>query len=305
MKRFLTFVVTFFLVISGLVSCGNIADDTIKFSVLQGPSALAFCGMINEEFSSECPVEMKVEPSPDIVLPYLIKGELDGTILPSDKAISILEKNPDLFEIVAVCGKGNLSFVTNDPKVKKCSDIDNVNEEIYLPKGSTIPEAIFSYVYQKTADVSIAGDAPDADKFHDPVYNYQLFPPEMIQALAAGKIKYAVLPEPFTTLAKQKLGDKIYIPFDIQKGYTYFSKRENYPFTVVIFRKDFIKHHKKQYEKFMTTWQKSFDWVIANPHEAGINAEKMQIGIPASLCEAAIPVSALCAEREFDLTITE
>ena len=303
MKRFVIFVVTFFLVISGLVSCGNIADDKIKFSVLQGPSALAFCGMINEEFSSECPVEMKVEPSPDIVLPYLIKGELDGTILPSDKAISILEKNPDLFEIVAVCGKGNLSFVTNDSSVSSLSDIDFSKNEVYLPKGSTIPETIFSFICMESAMLS--SDLKVHDNLSNPVYNYQLFPPEMIQALAAGKIKYAVLPEPFTTLAKQKLGDKIYIPFDIQKGYTHFSKRENYPFTVVVFRKNFIKHHNKQFENFMNTWQKSFDWVIANPHEAGINAEKMQIGIPASLCEAAIPVSALCAEREFDLAITE
>lgn len=281
----------FFLICSIIltfVSCSK-KSEAIHFSVLQGPSALAFCGLVNDEYKSKCDYEIKVEPSPDIVLPLLLKGELDGTILPADKAEAVQEKNPGVFEIVSVCGEGNISFVTVNPEIKSIEDAVNLGKEIYLPKGSTIPEKILRLVFNSTKKTE-----------KELAVNYQFFPPEIISSLAAGKIECALLPEPFTTLAKQKVNGKLFIPFDFQKMYSDVSGKENYAFTVVVFRKDFIKNRKKDFENFMNMFEESCKWVIENPKEAGINSEKMNIGIPAQLCEKSIPVSAICAKRIYE-----
>ena len=64
---------------------------------------------------------------------------------------------------------------------------------------------------------------------------------QIVPQLLAGKIQYALVPEPFATIARMK-SKEVVVAIDIQDEYEYFNgKGSTYPLTVMVVRKGFDK----------------------------------------------------------------
>ena len=100
--------------------------------------------------------------------------------------------------------------------------------------------------------------------------------------------RYAVVPEPFVTIAKTK-SKKVRIAVDFQEEYKFFSKKQQtYPLTVLVARKDFIQNNPALIEKFLNEYQKSYEWTIQNPSAAGKLCEELDFGLNANIIEKSI-----------------
>lgn len=278
--RFICFVVSLFL----LFSCSGKQTsevEKINFGVLKGPSALAFAGAMTEEFISQMPVpvEYSVYTAPDMLIPLLIKGDLDGCILPVNVAATLYNRNPSLVKVWGICGNGMLSIVTSDPEINALGDLEG--KKINIGGMGATPEYLFKYLLSKNG---IKNDSVEVD--------YSLAPSEIVPAMAGGLLETALLPEPFTTLALEKI-QGVRIPFSLRQLYSRASGIENYPMTVIVFRGDFVKENKSLTAGFIKVWEESLDWTLENPASAAVKAETLGLGLTKEVAEKAIPKAGL------------
>lgn len=278
--RFICFVFSVFL----LFSCSGKQTsevEKINFGVLKGPSALAFAGAMTEEFISQMPVpvEYSVYTAPDMLIPLLVKGDLDGCILPVNVAATLYNRNPSLVKVWGISGNGMLSIVTSDPEINTFGDL--VGKKINIGGMGATPEYLFKYLLLKNG---IKNDSVEVD--------YSLAPSEIVPAMAGGLLKTALLPEPFTTLALEKVHG-LRIPFSVRQLYSQASGIENYPMTVIVFRGDFVKKNKSLTASFIKVWEKSLDWTLGNPDSAAEKAETLGLGLTKEVAEKAIPKAGL------------
>lgn len=278
--RFICFVVSVFL----LFSCSgeqNPKPEKINFGVLKGPSALAFAGAMTEEFISKMPVpvEYSIYTAPDMLIPLLVKGDLDGCILPVNVAATLYNKSPSLVKVWGICGNGMLSLVTSDPEINALGDL--AGKKVNIGGMGATPEYLFKYLLLKNG---IKNDSVEVD--------YSLAPSEIVPAMAGGLLDTALVPEPFTTLALEKVPD-LRVPFSVRQLYSLASGIENYPMTVVVFRGDFVSENKSLVADFIKVWEESLDWTLGNPSSAAGKAESLGLGLTKEVAEKAIPKASL------------
>ena len=81
-----------------------------------------------------------------------------------------------------------------------------------------------------------------------------------------GKIQYAVVPEPFATVACEK--DKnIFRAVDFQKEFFALSEIENFPMTLIAVNANFAKSNPEKVKKFLEEYKKASEWTLKNPKE--------------------------------------
>lgn len=182
--------------------------------------------------------------------------------------------------MLCVTGNGNIYLVTTDEKVNKIEDLQG--KKIYVAGQGATPDYLFQYLLQEN-EISI--------NQNEIILDYSVPNAQIPALLIADKIKYAVIPEPFVTIAKTK-SKKVKIVVDFQKEYKFFSKnQQTYPLTVLVAHKDFIQNNPELIEQFLSEYEKSYNWTIKNPSAAGKICEKLDFGLNANVVEKSIPNS--------------
>ena len=64
---------------------------------------------------------------------------------------------------------------------------------------------------------------------------------------------------------------------------------KTFPMTLLVANADFAKNNKKLIKKIAALYAKSNEWTVKNPKEAGILAEKANLGLKAAVAEKSIP----------------
>ena len=125
----------------------------------------------------------------------------------------------------------------------------------------------------------------------DVIIDFSIPTAQLAAQLISGKIKYAVVPEPFATIAKMKSGNVI-TELDFQKEYLELTGSQNiYPLSVMVVRKDFAENNPELLEAFMQEYKKAYEWTVKHPQNAGKLSEKHSLGLNAGVVSKAIPVS--------------
>ena len=131
----------------------------------------------------------------------------------------------------------------------------------------------------------------DLSEDGDVVLDFSIPTAQLAAQMISGKIQYAVVPEPFATIAQMK-SEKITTALDFQKEYIEITGEKNiYPLSVMVVRKDFAKENKELLNNFLNEYEKAVEWTVANPVEAGNLSETKGLGLAASVVSKAIPVS--------------
>jgi NitT/TauT family transport system substrate-binding protein len=268
--------------IGALVNTANVASEELSIYSLKGPSGV---GMI---YMFETPpvipgfeVKMKVLPASDFMAASLIRGEAKVGILPPNVAAKIASSGVDI-KIAAVTGNGMLSLLSGDPSITNIEALRG--KTVSVAGQGAVPEYVFKKILLSrgsTLEKNVR-------------FDFSLAYPEIAASLISGRIKTALLPEPFASMALAGAQEniKLHSVADIQDEWQRIVPgNNNFPMTVLVVSGDFARKNPGAMKIILDSYKASIDFVAANPKEAGLLVEKHDFGLRANVITAAIPKS--------------
>jgi len=267
-----------FIILLLALAAGVGAEETLTIYGLKGPSGVGMIRLFETPPRIEgLQVRVEALAQADLLAARFIAGEAKVGVLPPNAAAKIASTGKDL-HIAAVTGTGMLSLLTSDPQVRRIRDLQGKTVEV-AGQGAT-PDYVFRRI------LTARGLTPGKDV----TLSYSLAYPEIAQSLIAGRISYALLPEPFATMAQAGRKDLAQVA-DIQEEWVWAGGSGNYPMTCLVVEGAFARNNPRALRVILDGVKASIEWVRANPEEAGVLVEKHDLGLKAPVIAVAIPRS--------------
>lgn len=249
----------------------------IRVGILNGPSCVPVVQML--EKSSYCDFSQYADPQ--ALLPKLLKKEIDCGFLPANVAAKVYNSASKSVVLCAVTGNGNLKLITTDRTLRQLNDLRG--KTLYVAGQGATPDYITRYLLSQN-------DIP-ADSSGGVTLSFSVPTAQIAAQLISSKIDYAVVPEPFATIAAEKSKDVI-AAIDLQSEFKLLNgENADFPLTVLVVRREFARDNQKILEKFLADYKKSFEWTVSHPVQAGNLCEKHNLGLAADIVAKAIPAS--------------
>lgn len=243
----------------------------LEMAVMAGPTGFSSAKIAKDEgkIGSNVLVNTSVYASPNEVVAKLTNGEVDVAALPSNLAAILYNKGVDL-KAVAVIGNGMLNVVSTS---------DNwPTSKISIGGGpAATPSQMANILIEKNGY-----DKASFDLDYSIVSSAQI-----VQLLIANRAETALLPEPFVTMVLSRNPDMKKV-LDVQKLYESTTGYSNYPMTLLVVQNKLIKENPDAVTAVLKAYEDSVEYVLANPQEAALTIEKINI-MPAAMAAPAIP----------------
>ena len=254
----------FAILIFFMISC--LSAQTI--AVLNGPSAIP-CAYLMEEKPEYNYLSCA---SAQIALPKLIKGEADIGFLPPNLAAKVYTDNKGALLCLGICGNGNLFLITKNQDFTDLSQLEG--KTIACAGQGATPEYVMNYILNKKGikDVTLDFSTPNA---------------QIAAMVLSGKFEYALAPEPFASVAKEK--DSAVKLVSISKEFSAVTGGSDFPMTLLVVNKKYAENHKKEISKFINQYEKAVKRTVKSPSEAAELSEKHELGLKAAVAQKAIP----------------
>ncbi|MDR1444901.1 MAG: ABC transporter substrate-binding protein [Treponema sp.] len=285
MKRVLGNIV-FLVLLAGTLGARPVTDadrtggrrEELVIYGLRGPSGVGMIRLFEEPpVLPNTGVTVEALAQANLMAAKFLAGEAKIGILPPDTAAKIASGGTNI-QVAAVTGLGMLSLLSADPAVRRIEDLKGRSVEV-AGQGAA-PDYVFRRI------LLFRGLNPDTDL----TLGYSLAYPEIAQALIAGRLPLAMLPEPFATMARA--GNSALQPVsNIQEEWAAAGGSGNFPMTALVVDGDWAASHRQDLSTVLDRLKDSINWVLANPAEAGLLVEKHDLGLGASVVAAAVPRS--------------
>ena len=304
------------------------APKQVRAGVLNGPSGIP-CAYLIENKDSFGIKNLTFEnfTSAQTELPKLLKGEIDIGFLPPNAAAKVFNAGNGAVVCLGITGNGNLFVISKKSgvhaleslrgKTVQCAGQGATPEYMlkYLLSKQNIPVNLNSQIERNSQELKLSQNSSSSENPRDS-QNPQIFENSQAQrdfqssqnpenavtldfsipnaniaaALISDKIEYALVPEPFATVAETKSKDVKRV-LDIQQLFAH-QNGGSYPMTLLVANAKFAKSNKSTVEKFIQAYKQAFEWTLKNPSHAGALAEKNNLGLNAKIVEKAIPNAA-------------
>lgn len=274
-----------FLVIS-LISLNLFAEEAkVRVGLLNGPTCIPAAYLIeNKKTVSGAELTFEKFADPQALLPKMVKKEIDVGFMPLNVAAKVYNSGNKAIISCAVTGLGNICIITTDQKLHSFADLKG--KSVYVAGQGATPEYMMRYLLKENG-LSYSSDYTIPDVMLD----FSIPTAQLASQLIAGKIKYAVVPEPFATIAKMKSPD-VRAVLDFQEEYKALTGSQSiYPLSVMVVRKEFAENNPELLEKFLQAYKKALEWTLKNPGQAGQLSEKHSLGLTSAVVTRAIPNS--------------
>lgn len=268
------------MLMSSLASAQTEKENIATVGVLKGPSGIGAAWLMSDPpKTDQITFRFLTAGSADIVTAKLVSGEIIACVLPINIAAKLYNSGVAL-KAVAVVGNGMVRFLSSDPSIRNLADI--AGKEIQIAGQKATPDYLFRFLASRIGLI--------AGKDYSLSYNLQY--PETALALATGKIKSAVLPEPFATQAMLLSGNKLLEPFDLGVLWTDAAGRKEYPMSLFVVSSKFKSLHPQAVAILSEAYKASIAKTLREPAATALIAESLELGIKASVSQSAIPRSA-------------
>ncbi len=234
-----------------------------------GPTVIPVTGLLGNVIDTQgTPVEVSFWKDESEAVALLVSNQADFAVLPITVGANLYTQGMDLI-LLGVHEWKAFYLIVDD--VSKFTDLSSLKgKEVYSPhgRGQTV-DVLLRYL------LVVNGLVPDKD-----VKFYYLPPQEIVSLFKAGKIEYAALPEPFSTLATN--GTQGGIVLDFQEEWNKVSNSKyGLPIAGLFVKKEIIEQHADLVEKVEKIFSESVMWSNTNLDEAlKITNEYLTIPIP-------------------------
>lgn len=223
-----------------------------------------------EKYSFEVKSDFATE-----VLPALTNGDADIAAIPTNGASVAYNKTQGKVKILAVNTLGCLYLVGNTA-VNSLADLEG--KTVYAPAQN--PTFIFGYLCKQN-NVNVTVD------------NTYAAPANLMAAVAAGEVEYAVLPEPMVTMAVNKAtaaGRTLSVSLDLTAEWDKLpGMKDTLVQGCVVVRTAFLEEHPEAVENFLRAYESSINYLNANVAEAAALVVRHGIFAQEAVAKVAIP----------------
>jgi len=245
--------------------------EPLRIAALKGPTAMGLVKMMQD--STTC--DFMLAGSADEITPLLLKGELDAACIPANLAAVLYQKTEGEIVTLAINTLGVLYIVSTDSTVKTPADLRG-RTIVGAGKGST-PEYVLRYLLQAN------GLDPDTDV----TLAWKSEHSECVAALASGAAELALLPQPFVTVAQEKVDD-LTIALNLNAEWEKLDNGSALITGVVAARRSAVEERGEAFAAFLQDYAASVEWVNANTQAAAALIGEAGI-VYGSAAEKALP----------------
>ena len=262
---------------SGTTSADQPAHTPAEFSVaaLKGPTAMGLVKLMDTaknggETAND--YTFTLAASADEVNPKLIKGELDMACVPANVASLLCSKTNGAVQVLAVNTLGVIYIVENGEQIKSIQDLSG-KTVVASGKGAT-PEYGLMYLLEEygVKDVNIEWKSEHA---------------ECVAALASGAATIAMLPQPFVTVAGNKIPG-LRTALDLTEEWANLKNGSAMLTGVIVARKEVVEKNPAAVGAFLKEYAASVEWVNGNVKDAAALIGGLGI-VDAAVAEKALP----------------
>lgn len=262
---------------SGTTSADQPAHTPAEFSVaaLKGPTAMGLVKLMDTaknggETAND--YTFTLAASADEVNPKLIKGELDMACVPANVASLLCSKTNGAVQVLAVNTLGVIYIVENGEQIKSIQDLSG-KTVVASGKGAT-PEYGLMYLLEEygVKDVNIEWKSEHA---------------ECVAALASGAATIAMLPQPFVTVAGNKI-PTLRTALDLTEEWANLKNGSAMLTGVIVARKEVVESNPAAVDAFLKEYAASVEWVNGNVKDAAALIGGLGI-VDAAVAEKALP----------------
>lgn len=287
MKKIIALLLTSLMLLSVLCACTSKSDTssdvsaepiTVRIAGMKGPTSIGLVNVMedNSNGKSANKYEFTLAGTADEITPKLIKGELDIAAVPANLASVLYNKTEGEIQLLAVNTLGVLYVVTTDEGVDSLDDLRG--RTIYTTGKGTTPEYTLRYILSEN------GIDPDNDV--DIVFKSEAT--EVVSFLATEENAIAMLPQPYATVAQNKVsGLKTVI--DLNQEWAKIDNTSAIVTGVLVVRKSFAEENPEAVEKFLSEYEASIKSVNSDASAAAQLVAKHGIFENAAVIEKAIP----------------
>lgn len=256
----------------------------VRVWTLNGTTGFGMAQLIQQKKDGKAALNytFTVDSMPTNVRDAVINGTADIAAVPTNVASALYNATNGGVKVLAINTAGVLYLVTADENVKTLADLSG--KTVYCPSQN--PVFITNALIAKAGIEGITVNSTTYAN-HD----------DLRTAVASGLVKYAILPEPMVTIAKNAAKANnitLNTPVDLTAEWNkYFAKGSLVQGCVVV-RTKFLEKHPNEVAKFMEEYKASLEYVIANPAEAADMIVAAEIFAQAPVAKQAIPKCNLC-----------
>ncbi|MEA3330792.1 MAG: ABC transporter substrate-binding protein [Campylobacterota bacterium] len=214
-------------------------------------------------------VEFRLWKNPDELRAMTIKGDVDFVAIPTNTAAILNNKGVDI-ELINVSVWGILGMISRDKNLKTLKDFRG--KKIAVPFRADMPDIVFTQLLKKQ------GLNPKKD--FDLVYVTS--PIDAMQMLIMRRVDHALLAEPAISIALRKtksfpisiIAPDLYRSTDLQKEWAEVFKTDADVPEAGMAVLGSMKDNPKIIKRFLEEYDKSLNWYMSHPKEAGELAVK-------------------------------
>lgn len=283
--RIFTLILALLMLTTLMVSCKEKAPETVNVYTLNGTTGFGIAKMMNDhKENGKYTITVKTDASE--VTAALISGDVDIAALPTNAAANVYNKTGGGVKILAVNTLGCLYLLTKDG-VNVASFSDLAGKTVYVPAQN--PTFIFTDLCKKN------GLVPGTDITIDSTSYAQ--PANLRDAVAAGEVDIAVLPEPMVTIAistATKNNIKINNALDLTAEWDKVNAKGSLAQGCIVVRTEFLEKYPETVKEFLAEYKASIEYLSTNTADAAAMIEANGIFAKAAIAEKAIPKCNVC-----------
>ena len=241
------------------------ATDTPRVAALTGPTAIGLTYLPDAD-------SVRFYGTADELTPRLLKGEVDIASLPINLASVLYQKTEGNICLLAVNVLGVL-YITEYGTESIRSFADLRGKTLYATGKGGVPESYLRCALRES------GLDPDKDVRIE----WKSEPSEILGRLSADGEGIAMLPQPYVSAAKAKLGEDFRAMLSVADAVG-----TDCVTAGIVVRADYAETHPEEIGAFLDAVAASVEAVNADPEGAGVLCEKRTLD-DASVLAAAIP----------------
>ncbi len=272
MKKILALMLALIVSTVILASCTGVAfdeDSPVAAATLAGPTGMGMVAMLDDTA-----YDISIYTAPDLITPKIINNEVSIAAVPANLASVLYNKMGGSIKVLAVNTMGVLYILENGDSVNSLADLDG--KTIYATGQGATPEYVLNMILEQNginADIEFMGAHAD-----------------LANAMAAGDVTLALLPEPFVSVVLAKNPD-VSVKVDINEEWKS-ATGTDLPMGVTVVS-NALADDKAAMEKIIADYSASVDYVNTDTDAAAADIEESGIVASAAIAKSAIPRCAI------------